>query len=127
VEGRSNQIKKYKKEGFAVLSGAMVLAFTGFALPLQNFLDLSAGYLLGIVPIALHFLHGHLIKDLETGKFIKVFYSGTILKLLFILAVYIFLLTATKIEQISFTLSFIISYIFHSVNEVIFLNHKLTN
>ncbi|MEX0770972.1 MAG: hypothetical protein WD035_09580, partial [Balneolaceae bacterium] len=115
MKGRSHLFKKNKREGVAVLIMGMMFVLAGLIIPLGGILEYGIGYILGLLPMVLHFLHLRMIRNLGHKKFMFSFYAGTLIKLLLVLAVYTLLITLTNFEQISFTLSFIISYIFHSV------------
>lgn len=67
----------------------------------------------------------HTFSERESGTFVKIFFGAMGIRFLLTLAVFILLLKETKIDEIYFTVSFIISYLCQSVTEMIFLN-KLT-
>ena len=87
----------------------------------------GAGYLLGLATVVLHLITSLISKRAGGNKFVGFYYFGLFIRFLFVCFILIFLLVTTKIDEFSFTVSFIISYIFHSVNEVIFLNQELSN
>lgn len=85
------------------------------------------GYLLGLLAVAIHLVNSKFISKKNDLSFFRHYYISLILRFLIVCFFFIFILTMIKIDEFSFTVSFIISYLFHSVNEVIFLNKKLTN
>tara|TARA_R100001143_G_scaffold63545_1_gene71647 strand:+ start:62498 stop:62854 length:357 start_codon:yes stop_codon:yes gene_type:complete len=85
------------------------------------------GYLLGLFTVAFHLFTSLFTNKKVGASFFRHYYMSLFLRFLIICILYIFILTMIKIDEFSFTVSFIISYLFHSVNEVIFLNKKLSN
>lgn len=70
------------------------------------------------------------LQKLDAGdnkRFYRVFLITISARFVLVLVAILFVLLVTKIHQIYFTVSFIISYIFHSVNEIIFINKTLEN
>lgn len=59
--------------------------------------------------------------SVQDGLFIKVYFFSIPLRLVLAVVAVIILLGVIKIDQIYFTVSFIISYLFNSVSELIFL------
>jgi len=94
--------------------------------PVEEKIGWSAGYFLGLFAVVIHFISSAINKSAEQN-FLRVYFISLFIRFLTVCLLFIMIITTTKIHEFSFTVSFIISYIFHSVNEVIFLNHKLTN
>jgi hypothetical protein len=84
-----------------------------------------SGYVLGAAGVVLHLLIVFKIKHIGHSNFFRIYYGGLLLRFLILISLMIFILVLTKIDQISFTVSFIISYILHSVVEIILLNKEL--
>ncbi|HBQ58278.1 MAG TPA: hypothetical protein DD671_01260 [Balneolaceae bacterium] len=61
----------------------------------------------------------------ENALFIKIYIFSIVLRFLLVLLLFGILLGTTKIDEIYFTVSFIISYLCQSVTEMIFLNKIL--
>ncbi len=61
----------------------------------------------------------------DNKKFYRLFFISIVLRFLLVLGALVFVLKTINFHQIFFTVSFIISYIFHSVNEIIFINKIL--
>jgi len=118
---------EYKKELMIILSGLVCAAIIGFSLPMYSAIGWYAGYFLGIISVAGHLLIVWLIKDNAQKAFMERYYLGIFIRFLITLGLFASLLILTEIEQISFTLSFIISYIFHSGIDIILINKKITN
>ncbi len=85
------------------------------------------GYLLGLFAVVIHFFTSMLTNRREDEKFVNTYYISIFTRFLIVCALYVAIIIMIKIDEFSFTVSFIISYIFHSVIEVIFLNQKLSN
>jgi hypothetical protein len=86
-----------------------------------------SGYLLGLTAVVIHLLSSVFNQNASEERFTTVYFFSLFVRFLIVCTIFILVLLTTKIDEFSFTVSFIISYIFHSVNEVIFLNRKLTN
>ncbi len=92
-----------EKEGIAVLSGVM----------LSSIFVSSSAWIFDA------------FKNAENSLFIKVFFFSTVIRFILVLAIFGILLGVTKIDEIYFTVSFIISYLCQSVTEIIFINKIL--
>ncbi|MDR9417422.1 hypothetical protein [Gracilimonas sp.] len=64
-------------------------------------------------------------RNVENKLFIKVFFFSTVVRFLLVLILFGILVGVTKINEIYFTVSFIISYLCQSVTEMIFINKIL--
>ena len=64
-------------------------------------------------------------RETKTSTFIKIFFFSTAIRFLLVLILFGILLGVTKIDEIYFTVSFIISYLCQSVTEMIFINKIL--
>jgi len=96
-------------------------------LPEQKAAGWLAGYSLGFFTIFLHYMGAKAFSSLSDSSFFGIYFLSIGLRFLLVLALFILIIIFGKIDQISFTVSFIISYIFHSVIEIILINKKLTN
>lgn len=63
--------------------------------------------------------------NIESGLFVKVFIFSSAIRFILILMLFAVLIGVTKINEIYFTVSFIISYLCQSVTEMIFINKIL--
>ncbi|MDX1667148.1 MAG: hypothetical protein R3350_07960, partial [Saprospiraceae bacterium] len=84
-------------------------------------------HLLSFLFVASHF---PLIRKLDLqghSKFLKHYFISMAARFLAVLACFAAVLLYVHIDQILFTVSFIISYIFHSIIEMILFNKILEN
>lgn len=103
--------------GFVIISFFFVEKF--------EMLAIFSGF---IVSSAFVFSSGWVIRkfwDGDSALFTKVFFFAMAIRFLLIILVMGILLGITKIDEIYFTVSLIISYLYHSVTEMIFVNQKL--
>lgn len=84
------------------------------------------GYFLGFTSVIFHLISTKFIEKYSENRILEYYFFTLFIRFIFVCSVFVFLLVATKIDEFSFTVSFIISYILHSVNEVIFLNQKMS-
>jgi len=98
-----------------------------FMLPAEESAAWLSGYSLGLTAVIIHLFSSMFNQNTSEDKFTTVYFFSLLVRFFIVCAIFILVLLTTKIDEFSFTVSFIISYIFHSVNEVIFLNRKLTN
>lgn len=62
---------------------------------------------------------------IDSKFFVKVYFIALFIRFAFVLSSFVIVLIFTKNPQILFTVSFIISYLFQSVTEYIFINQFL--
>lgn len=91
----------------------------------QYYLAVSVGYLLSFIFVGSNIFVIKRIKTEKSANFITQFYISLGVRFLLVLVALVVILKAIKIHQIYFTVSFIISYIFHSVIEIILINKLL--
>ena len=84
-----------------------------------------SAYLLSFLFVASNFLVIQRLRGADNAKFYWQFFLSLGLRFLLVLVALVVILKAIKIHQIYFTVSFIISYIFHSVIEIILINKIL--
>ncbi len=120
------RLREYKKELITAVSGVVIATAAGLFMPLHTAIGWAAGYILGMIAVAMHVLIVWLINDFDKRNFIGRYYLGIFFRFLLTLGLFTSLLILTEIEHFSFTLSFIISYIFYSVIDMILINKKFT-
>ena len=63
--------------------------------------------------------------DVKDQSFIKVFFISMPIRFIVVIGLLVFVISSGKIDEIYFTVSFIISYLCQSITELIFLNKIL--
>lgn len=105
---------------FALLNLTIAYLLTG-----EEFFAWLLGYSLGLFAVLIHFFTSLITNAKEDKKFLNMYYLSLFIRFLIVITLFIAIMTMINIDEFSFTVSFIISYIFHSVIDVIFLNQKL--
>ncbi|MEX2585125.1 MAG: hypothetical protein WD315_01950 [Balneolaceae bacterium] len=118
---------QYRTEWLAVILAGAASLILSLAVPSIDVVGWISGYLLGLLAIAVHLVMYQLFKDADWKQFLAYYYLVFFLRLLLILSLFFLVLAVTNIEQVSFTLSFIISYILHSVIDIILIHKTSTN
>jgi drug/metabolite transporter (DMT)-like permease len=111
----------------ALISFAALFFVVFLLLPAHASTGLAMGYLLGFLAVALHYIMSLFTKKISDQYFMWYYFGGLFLRFLIVLGLFLLLIISGKFDQLSFTVSFLISYIFHSVIDMILLNKKLTN
>lgn len=115
-------IKSYLKSG---LGGLLAVSVLGIFLDSGPAAALVSAYLLSLVFVGSIVVVLNKIDARNDKRFFRIFLITLALRFTLVLAAIVLVLEVTKIHQIYFTVSFIISYIFHSINEIIFINKTL--
>ena len=110
----------YIAAGFILFSVTILLDATGPAPAI------AAGYVIGALVIVLHYIIGYLSVGWSNETFFAVYTPLTLLRMLLAIGVYIGVIIWGIFDQFSFTVSFLISYLYHSVINIFLLN-KRTN
>ncbi|WP_340104832.1 hypothetical protein [Rhodohalobacter sp. 8-1] len=111
---------------------AIALGFLGFTsaflfFPRLDAAALFAGYGVGFLAIGLHYLISVLSLRWENETFLALYTPLSLLRLITVLGIFIALIFLGKFDQFSFTVSFLISYIYHSVINIFLLNKRTNN
>lgn len=115
-------LKKMIRQNIIVLC---VLTVLFFFLPVDKAVAIYSGFLLSAIFIASSAWVIDFFWEAENKLFIQVFFFSMAIRFILILIVFGILLGVTKIDEIYFTVSFIISYLYQSVTEMIFINKIL--
>jgi hypothetical protein len=102
---------------------ASVLAL--FILPVDPAVAIFSGFFLSLIFIVGNAWVIDQFWDADSNTFMKVFFFSMAVRFVLVLAAMGILLGLTKIDEIYFTVSFIISYLYQSVTEMIFINKIL--
>ena len=113
---------KFTKSSIAAL---LVLILAGVFIGNDFLIASFFAYLLSYLFVASNFVVIANVSLDDHSHFYRVFFISLGVRFLFVVGALIFVIGVIKFHQIFFTVSFIISYIFHSVNEIIFLNKIL--
>jgi hypothetical protein len=82
------------------------------------------GYTLSLIFVLSSIIIIHNFWDSKETVFFKVFLYSLPIRFFVVLTTFAILLKTTKIDEIYFTVSFIISYLYHSITKMIFI-HKI--
>jgi putative flippase GtrA len=108
------------------VSGVLIVLSGGFfAFGQQEGIAVLTGIMLSCVFVVSSAWVFDTFRESETDTFIKIFFFSTATRFLLVLILFGILLGVTKIDEIYFTVSFIISYLCQSVTELIFINKIL--
>ena len=108
----------------SLIAFLIILGIT-FLLGQHHYLAVSVGFLLSFLFVGSNFFVIKRIKTEKSSNFITRFYLSLGIRFLLVLVALVVIYETIKIHQIYFTVSFIISYIFHSVIEIISINKLL--
>ena len=106
---------------------ALFFLITGIFLSGEYRIGWFAGYGVGLLAIILHYATSSFSKKWDDGQFFTYYTPFMFLRLLIVLGIFIGLLIMEIFDQFSFTVSFLISYICHSVINIFLINKELTN
>lgn len=116
-----------KIEHKTFLAGFSVLMLILLFVARQYTVSIITGYILGLFAVLSHLLFISYTKNLEESNFRKLYFISIFIRFFIVCLIFVALIIFTKIDELGFTVSFIISYIFHSVIEIILLNRQLTS
>ena len=108
----------------SIIAFLFILGIT-FFFGQQYYPAVSIGFLLGFIFVGSNIFVIKRIKTDKSSNFITRFYLSLGIRFLLVIVALVVILKTIKIHQIYFTVSFIISYIFHSVIEIILINKLL--
>tara|TARA_R110000868_G_scaffold37111_4_gene131322 strand:- start:5264 stop:5635 length:372 start_codon:yes stop_codon:yes gene_type:complete len=115
-------LKKLVKVNLLIL---FFLLSTFFFLPIYKATGLFLGALLSTSSILVSAWILDTFWDSEWNQFNKIFFFSLIGRFITVLIIIGILLGVTKIDEIYFTVSFIISYLYNSITEMILFNKIL--
>ncbi len=88
-------------------------------------MGLISGFLLSLLSVLVSSWIIERFWEAEFNQFNKIFFFSLFIRFIVVVGVLALLLGVTKIDEIYFTVSFIISYLCHSITEMIFFNKIL--
>lgn len=104
---------------------APILITLIFIAETNQFFAATAGFLLSLIFVISSTIIVERFWNSDEPTFFKAFILSIPLRFFIVLTVFAILLLVTKIDEIYFTVSFIISYLYHSITETIFINKIL--
>jgi hypothetical protein len=102
----------------ALFTGFLIIVLILLTVRLDNPSGCIAGYILGLFAVVLHFFQVNFFARLENARFFSFYGLATLARISTILGLFVALILLEKIDQFSFTVSFLISYIYHSVIDI---------
>jgi len=90
-------------------------------------ISVFVGYGIGMLAIGLHYLMSVLSMRWQNETFLALYTPLSMLRLLLVLGLFVTLIFLGNFDQFSFTVSFLISYIYHSVINIFLLNKRTNN
>ncbi|MEP1306795.1 MAG: hypothetical protein ABJK11_10470 [Balneola sp.] len=117
-------IKKLIKFNVVPLILALILFLF---LPTDPAVAVLCGFLLSVIFVFSSTWVMDNFWNADSKLFVKVFFFSMVIRFILVLAALGILLGMTKIDEIYFTVSFIISYLYQSITEMIFFNQLLQN
>ncbi|MEO1023317.1 MAG: hypothetical protein AAFW89_12310 [Bacteroidota bacterium] len=115
----------FRKYVLANLTGLVFVILTIFFVERTQFVAILSGFLLSTIFVLSSAWVINFFWDASYKTFIKAFFISLVVRFVLVLALFGVLLGVTKIQEIFFTVSFIISYLCQSVMEMIFINQIL--
>lgn len=103
----------------------LIFAIVSFIIPRAHILDVFFGFFLSFIFVFISVVTLDRTWKTSDNTFIKTFWGTMFARFAGIIIVLIIIYGATKIDEIYFTVSFIISYLCHSITEIIFINKIL--
>ncbi len=105
---------------------AAIVVILALLLPFEIGFSIISGYFIAFLfVLSAAWIHNKFFK-IDENRFIKLFYRSFFLRLLLVVIVLTIFLSLSKINEIYFTVSFLISYIYNSVAEMILFNKILS-
>ena len=109
------------------LAGILALICVTIIFTEIDAISLFVGYGIGMLAIGLHYLMSVLSITWENETFLALYTPLTMLRLILVLGLFVTLVFLGNFDQFSFTVSFLISYIYHSVINIFLLNKRTNN
>ena len=115
----------FRKYVIANFVGLGFVVLTIFFVNLEQFTAILSGFLLSSIFVLSSAWVINFFWDASYKTFIQAFFISLVVRFILVLVMFGVLLGITKIQEIFFTVSFIISYLCQSVMEMIFINKIL--
>lgn len=115
-------LSKIVKVNFPIL---FLIGILFLFLPINQVFGMLSGVLVSTASILVSAWILDTFWDSSWDKFSKIFFLSIVGRFLLVIIILIILLVLTKIDEIYFTVSFIISYLYNSITEMIYFNKIL--
>ena len=116
-----------RKIVIGIVAYAVFSLILAYSIPEVSIYSWVTGHLLGLFAVLFHLLSSSYSGKKSGKKFLKTYFWSLFLRFLVVCILFALIIIWTNIEEISFTFSFVISYLYHSVIEVVLLNKKLSD
>lgn len=125
-------MERFKPANSGRILLAIAVGLLGFTcaylfIPGSDGMALFAGYGVGFLAIGLHYLMSTISMRWENETFLAIYSPLSLLRLITVLGIFITLIFLGNFDQFSFTVSFLISYIYHSVINIFLLSKRTNN
>ncbi|MEX1010611.1 MAG: hypothetical protein WDZ29_00970 [Balneolaceae bacterium] len=121
----SNRAIRLKPAFILIGLGLVVLAGVSFFIPSETLPAVFTGYLCGFSGVFLHLIFVRLFRKVDDARLLRYFLVGISLRFLIVLALFTLVFLQIESGKISFTFSFLVSYIYHFVIDIIFMHRNL--
>lgn len=105
----------------------LILSLSFYVVGEQQAIAVMSGVLLSSIFVVSSAWVFDTFGGISSQRFMKIFFASTAIRFVLVLVLFGILLGFTEIDEIYFTVSFIISYLCQSVTEMIFINKILQN
>jgi len=115
-----------KRWAIPIITGGAFFVLFLFLSGTENAAGNVAGYTIGLLAAVLHYLQATYFKKLGNDRFFSLYGLISFGRFAVILLLFISFILTEKIDQFSFTVSFLISYIYHSVIDIYLIKDDST-
>lgn len=112
----------HKPTASFLIAGFILFMGSVFLFPGEHTAGWIAGYFVGLLATVLHFVQYLFTKQLQNKHFFSLYTPMSLARTMIVLLIFVVLLIWEKFDQFSFTVSFLISYIYHSVINIYLMN-----
>ena len=114
----------HKPTAAVLIAGLLFFIGSAFFFPGERAAGWIAGYFVGLLATVLHFVQYLFTKQLQNDQFFNLYTPMSLARTMIVLLIFVVLLIWEKFDQFSFTVSFLISYIYHSVINIYLMNNN---
>ena len=114
----------HKSTVFALSVCLALFIGAAFLFPENRVAGWIAGYFVGLLATILHYVQYMFTKQLQNEHFFNMYTPLSLARTMVVLLIFVLVLIWEKFDQFSFTVSFLISYIYHSVINIYLINNN---